>query len=146
MFSQVSVILSTGGGGGWVCFVPCPFQEVRGWVNKREGVGMTWSPHLIPVLTSSECHTSARYASYWNAFLFWHYLCTFNFAATSIMPPVGRENPTGIISFRRLASSGDDMFAMTICPGVTGPGTSPGDETCGGDPTCNYIKILFLCG
>ena len=36
------------------------------WVCSGEGVG-THPSH--PVLTSSGCHRSGRYASYWNAFL-----------------------------------------------------------------------------
>ena len=64
-------------------------------------------------------------------------LRTLSLAATSIMPPLGSAKPTGMMSLRRDASSG--AAAITIC----GAATSPGDDTCGGEPTYND-RIRFF--
>ena len=63
-----------GGGGYTRGWVGIPWD---GWVYQGVGIpGISPGIPPPPVLTSSDGHRGGRYASYWNAFLFYYIFCS----------------------------------------------------------------------
>ena len=70
MFSQVSVILSTGE-GGWVSMVPCLFGGVCVRVGMYGSMSRgRVSPNPLDLGYNGMRSASGQYASYWNASMF----------------------------------------------------------------------------